>query len=141
MQGTEREGRTTWEWTHISVLGADGILYATRREEEMQTFTTYQIGRDELVDLTRLDTTDAVFSLERNRINGEAVGGSTDFGRTLLIDLNGLATVRSTHPRRSMIPPPKPAPTQIPQPKPRSVAAPRYSSSQPPSHWRWPSGS
>ncbi|MFC3965650.1 hypothetical protein [Nocardia jiangsuensis] len=119
MRGTEREGKTTWEWTDISVLGQDGILYTARREDEMQTFTTYQVGRDELVATGRLGTTDAVFSLERNRMNGEAVGGSTAFGRTLLDDLHQLAAARSTQPRRSMIPPPKPAPAPAPVPRTR----------------------
>ncbi|MFD4443726.1 hypothetical protein ACFWPK_28530 [Nocardia sp. NPDC058519] len=117
MRGTERDGMTTWEWSHISVLGQDGILYTARREDEMQTFTTYQIGRDELVDFGRVGTTDAVSSLERNRNHAETVCNCTEFGRTILDDLHQLAAVRTTEPRRSMIPRPKPAPEPAPSPQ------------------------
>lgn len=114
MRGTEREGMTTWEWSHISVLGQDGILYTARREDEMQTFTTYQVGRDELLSLGRVSTTGAVSSLERDRGHHEAACNCQEFGRTLLDDLHQLAAVRSTQPRRSMIPQPKPAPAPAP---------------------------
>ncbi len=117
MRGTEREGMTTWEWSYISVLGQDGVLYKAHREDEMQTFTTYQVGRDELSSLGRVNTTDAVASLERDRNHHEAACNCTEFGRTLLDDLHQLATVRSTQPRRSMIPPPKPAPAPAPSPR------------------------
>ncbi|MGV9408786.1 hypothetical protein ACWDOP_02635 [Nocardia sp. NPDC003693] len=117
MRGTEREGQTTWEWTRISVLGQDGVLYTARREDEMQTFTTYQVGRDELLDLGRLDTIGAVLSLERDRSHHESRCECTEFGRTLLDDLHQLATVRTTQPRHSMIPRPKPAPDPVPSPR------------------------
>lgn len=107
MRGTEREGKTTWEWTRISVLGQDGVLYTARREDEMQTFTTYQVGRDELLDLGRLDTIGA----------HESRCECTEFGRTILEDLHQLATVRTTQPRHSMIPRPKPAPDPVPSPR------------------------
>lgn len=117
MRGTEREGKDTWEWSSISVLGQDGILYTARREDEMQTFTTYQVGRDELLGLGRVGSTDAVSSLERDRGHHESVCDCTEFGRTLLDDLHQLAAVRSTRPRRSMIPRPKPAPAPAPSPR------------------------
>lgn len=115
IRGTEREGKDTWEWSDISVLGQDGILYTARREDEMQTFTTYHVGRDELLSLGRVSTTGAVSSLERDRSHHQSVCDCTEFGRTLLDDLHQLAAVRSTQPRRSMIPRPEPAPAPSPQ--------------------------
>lgn len=109
-QSTERDGLTTWALTNISVLGQDGNLYDAEREEEVETFTTWQNCRDELTASPIVSTED-VFGLERSRRDGTAVGGSTAFGESILADLQSLEATRTTYPRRAMIPAPRTPPT------------------------------